>query len=76
MKTENLEKYPETVTLSVPTWQADLLISLFNADGGDGFTDEEIEEAEQLINENSLLSLTDVSESVDGETTCTFITKF
>lgn len=55
-------------------WQAGLFISLFYSDGGDGYTDSEIEEAAQIINEEHLLSLISVSESQDAECTLEFLT--
>ncbi|MBF0650761.1 hypothetical protein IR083_18220 [Dysgonomonas sp. GY75] len=64
-----------TKKLTVPRWQADLFISLFHADGGDGFSDAEIEEAAQIINEEHLLSLVSVCEPQDGECTLEFRTK-
>jgi len=66
----------ETLILKVPAWQGFLFISLFNADGGEGYEQNEIDEANEIIKENNLLSLTDVSEPVDDEMTCTFITKY
>jgi hypothetical protein len=65
-----------TKKLTVPRWQADLFISLFHADGGDGFSDAEIENAAQIINEECLLSLVSVSGPQDGECTLEFITRY
>lgn len=58
--------------VKVPAWKAYLFISLFNADGGDGYSDEEIREAQKFINENKLASLLEVSERVKDEITCIF----
>lgn len=45
-------------------------------DGGGGFSDEEIEEANQFIKDNHLLALVEVTEPIDDEIKCTFITKY
>lgn len=66
----------KTKKLTVPRWQAGLFISLFHADGGDGYTGSEIEEATQIINEEHLLSLVSVCEPRDGEYTLEFITQY
>ncbi|HML65254.1 MAG TPA: hypothetical protein PKC55_10520 [Dysgonomonas sp.] len=65
-----------TKKLVIPHWQARLFISLFYADGGDGYIDKEIEETAQIINEEHLLSLVSVSEPRDGECTMEFITNY
>lgn len=64
----------KTKKLTVPLWQAGLFISLFHADGGDGYTGSEIEEAAQIIHEEHLLSLVCVSEPQGEECTLEFIT--
>ncbi len=66
----------KTKKLIVPQWQAGLFISLFYADGGDGYTDSEIEQAAQIINEEHLLSLLEVSEPRNEECTLEFITQY
>jgi hypothetical protein len=66
----------QTKKLVVPQWQAGLFISLFYADGGDGYADREIEEAAQKINEEHLLSLVSAFEPQDGECTLEFITGY
>ncbi len=73
-----MEKYVnvETKKMNVPRYEADLYISLFYADGGDNFTDEEIDKAQSIIDENNLLSLVDVSNQQDGMVECTFITDY
>ena len=58
--------------VKVPAWQAYLYISLFNGDGGDGYSNEEIADAGKFINEKKLASLVEVSEKIDDEITCTF----
>lgn len=59
-----------------PRWQAFLFISLFNADGGDGYNDEEIEKANDFIRENKLASLVEVEDAGDQiECTFTLMTK-
>jgi len=63
----------KTKTYTVPQWQGWLYISLFNGDGGDGFTEDEIKEANDFIEANSLYSLIEVEDAQDGETKCTFI---
>lgn len=65
-----------TKKLVVPQWQAGLFISLFYADGGDGYADSEIEEVAQIINEEHLLSLVEVSEPLNNECTLEFITQY
>lgn len=62
--------------VKVPAWQAYLYISLFNADGGDGYSNEEITEAEKFINEKKLASLVEVSEQIDDEIICTFSRRY
>lgn len=66
------QKRKPQLKISVPSWKAYLYISLFNGDGGDGYSDEEIASAGQFINENKLASLLEVSEPVNGEITCVF----
>lgn len=66
----------KTKKLIVPEWQAGLFISLFYADGGDGYNDKEIQEVTDIIEEERLLSLTSVSEPQDGEYTLEFITEY
>lgn len=66
----------KTKKLVVSQWQAGLFISLFYADGGDGYTDREIEQAAQIINEEHLLSLLEVSEPQNEECTLEFITQY
>jgi len=63
------------VSFEVPRWKADLFISLFNADGGNGFEESEILEAEQFIEDNSLKLLVDVEDKPDQMIKCTFLTK-
>ncbi|MDH6310915.1 hypothetical protein M2448_003867 [Dysgonomonas sp. PF1-14] len=58
--------------ITIPLWKANLFISLFNGDGGDGFEKDEIEEAILFIEENKLCSLTEISEPADNEITCKF----
>lgn len=66
----------KTKKLIVPEWQAGLFVSLFYADGGDGYNDKEIQEVTEIINEEHLRSLISVSESQDGECTLEFITQY
>jgi len=73
-KVKQKDKPPLKIT--VPAWKAYLYISLFNGDGGDGYSNDEIADAQQYINENKLASLLEVSEPVDGEITCVFSRKF
>ena len=61
-----------TETISVPSWKGFLFISLFNGDGGDGYTEEEIEEANVFIMDNNYVSLVEVSDPVDDQMKCTF----
>jgi len=70
------QKEKPQLKITVPSWKAFLYISLFNADGGDGYSNEEIAEAGRFINENKLASLLEVSEPVDGEITCVFSRRF
>ena len=63
------------VSFEVPRWKADLWISLFNADGGDGFEESEILEAEQFIEDNNLKSLVDVEDKAEQIIKCTFLTE-
>jgi len=72
MSTEKVK----TKKLTVPRWQAGLFVSLFHADGGDGYSGSEIEEAAQIINEEHLLSLVSVSAPQDGECALEFITRY
>jgi len=58
--------------VKVPAWKAFLYISLFNGDGGDGYSEGEIQEAGKFINENKLASLVEVSQRAGDEITCTF----
>jgi len=62
--------------VTVLAWKAYLYISLFNGDGGDGYSNDEIAGAQQYINENKLASLLEVSEPVNGEITCVFSRRF
>jgi len=56
--------------------KAFLFISLFNADGGDGYNEEEIKKANDFIRENKLLSLVEVEDNGDQiECTFTLLTK-
>lgn len=66
----------KTKKLIIPQWQAGLFISLFYAEGGDGYSDNEIDDVAQIINEEHLLSLVSVSEPQDGECTLEFITQY
>ena len=66
----------KTKSFELSRWQTDLFISLFNADGGDGFTDEEINEADIFIAENNLLSLVEVEDIGEQQFKCTFITDY
>ena len=70
------QKERPLLKISVPSWKAYLYISLFNADGGDGYSDDEIADAQKFIHENKLASLLKVSEPVDGEITCVFSRRF
>jgi len=70
------QKEKPQLKISVPSWKAYLFVSLFNGDGGDGYSDEEIADAQKFINENKLASLLEVSEPVDGEITCVFGRRF
>lgn len=63
----------QTEIFTLPSWKGDLMISLFNGDGGDGFLDEEIREANDFIQENKLMSLVDITEPAGDEVVCTFI---
>lgn len=62
-----------TKKYTFPRWKAFLFISLFNADGGDGYNDEEIQEANTFIRDNKLASLIDVEDTGDSQIECTFI---
>lgn len=55
----------KTKKYTFPRWQAFLFISLFNADGGDGYADDEINKANDFIRENKLASLIEVKERGD-----------
>lgn len=61
-----------SIKVKVPAWKAYLYISIFNGDGGDGYSKEEIRAAQKYINDNKLSSLIEVSERIDDEITCTF----
>jgi len=63
----------KTKKYTFPRWKAFLFISLFNADGGDGYSDEEIQEANTFIRDNKLASLIDVEDTGDSQIECTFI---
>ncbi len=63
------------MTVKVPAYKAYLFVSLFNVDGGDGYSDNEIEDAVRFINDNRLKSLLEISEPADGEITCIFSRK-
>ncbi|MDR1699563.1 MAG: hypothetical protein LBR68_00005, partial [Lachnoclostridium sp.] len=56
----------KTTTIEMQRWQTDLFVSLFNGDGGGGFEDEEILQAQEFIRENNLLSMVEIEEM--GET--------
>lgn len=60
-----------TKKYTFPRWKAYLFISLFNADGGDGYDDDEIERANDFMRENKLASLVEV-EDVGDQIECTF----
>jgi len=66
----------KTKKLRVPQWQAGLFISLFYSDGGDGYSHQDIESVCEIINEEHLLSLVEISDPVDGKCICTFITEY
>ncbi len=66
------QKRKPYLKICVPSWKAYLYISIFNGDGGDGHSNEEIAGAQKFINENKLASLLEVSEPVNGEITCVF----
>ncbi|GEM_PF-1703199 len=69
-------KKNKTKKFTFPRWKAFLFISLFNADGGDGYNNEEIERANDFIRENKLLSLVEVEDTGDQiECTFTLLTK-
>lgn len=63
----------KTKKYTFPRWKAFLFISLFNADGGDGYSDEEIQEANDFIRDNKLASLVEVTNTSDSQIECTFI---
>lgn len=72
MKSQKIKKQK----FVVPEWQAGLFISLFYADDEDGCTDREIEDVAQIINEEHLLSLVEVSAPQDNEFTLEFIKQY
>lgn len=57
-------------------WRDGLFVSLFYADGGEGYNDTEIKEAAEIIEDEHLLSLISVSEPQEGECTLEFITQY
>lgn len=66
----------KTKKLIIPEWQAGLFVSLFYADGGEGYNDTKIKEVAEIIDEEHLLSLVSVSKPQEGECTLEFITQY
>lgn len=66
-------KKVKTRKYTFPDWKAYLFISLFNEDGGDGYSDWEIEEANDFIHDNKLASLVEVEDKSNSQIECTFI---
>lgn len=70
--TETSKTKVRTTKMDVSDYFADLLTSLFYGDGGDGFSEEEIQEATTFIEENRLANMVDKTEPTDQKVTCTF----
>ena len=66
----------KTKKLIIPEWQVGLFVSLFYADGGEGYSDTETKEVAEIIDEEHLLSLISVSEPQEGECKLEFITQY
>ncbi|MCD8078903.1 MAG: hypothetical protein LUF04_00340 [Bacteroides sp.] len=66
-------KKVKTLKHTCPKWEGWLFVSLLMADGGDGFEENEIQQAEEFIRENGIFSIAETKELPDDEVELEFV---